>query len=200
METAEEIMKQTYEKAKAFFKVDLPIYKLNIIKDKAEMHNDEIKTTKWQGAGFFRKNAVFVMDKSFFKDLGYKEDEFEGVIVHELSHIFIKHIVKNFIPIWIEEGLCNHIGFPNMKLKPKEIINLEKVITSEDWYENNTPFVYCTFLFRVLSEDYGNEKILEFIKKLNIKGVKEAFLEVFEISLNDFINKINSNIQNDKFT
>lgn len=200
MQTAEEIMKETYQKAKDFFKVDLPVYKLYIIKDKAVMYNDETKKRKWQGAGFFREDAVIIMDKSFFKELGYSEEEFEGIIVHELSHIFIKHIVKRFIPIWIEEGLCNYVAFPDLKKKPRQIVDLDKIITLEDWYNNDTPFGYCTYFFNYLASIYGNEKILTFLKKLDEKDVKESFLEIFEISFNDFVNKFNTHIQNEIFT
>lgn len=197
METANEILDRVYKRAKEFFKIDLPVIKLYIIKDRAKIYNDESKKRKWQGAGFFRKDAVIVMDKSFFKELGYKEEEFEGVILHELSHIFIKHLVRKFIPIWIEEGLCNYLGFPEIKKKPNEVLDFNKIVTLENWYAQGTPFAYCSYFFHFLGDKYSKNKILEFIKSLDKKEVHEAFEDVFEMSFNNFVTKYNNFIQND---
>jgi len=181
MELKKEI-KQAYKELSNFFKIKLPI-RVFIVSNIINLNYKQKR--KWFGVGFFRKNTVVVIHKKLFPKLRHKKEEFKGVVMHEMAHIFIKETIKKNIPIWIEEGVAQWLSFPKVSKKKIKKISLKKLKTLEDWYKYDTPFIYCSNFFHYLENKYGREKIYKFLVALNKKNMSKAFRDVFKIKLED---------------
>lgn len=181
--TAEKTLMKAYGKAREFFGIDIPV-KLFLV-------NKILKTRdvkqEWNEAGFFHDNNVIVVDRELLPGIGYGKDEFDGILMHELSHVFLKKLIKNKIPIWIEEGLCNYLSFP--AVKPEETAELCLLSTLEDWNEHGTPFAYCSYFFHILQKKHGKNKVQQFIMALKKHDAYKAFQSVFGCSLTSFEDK-----------
>jgi len=131
--------------------------------------------------GFAANNGrIFILNKKLFNERGHAESEFENVIVHELCHIFLRRILDpKHTLIWIEEGICQYLAFKDYNFSFSKQIDFRKLETKEDWRENHAYRQSAAF-FKFLSEKYGFEKIIEFIKLIKKKSEYEAFNEIFD--------------------
>lgn len=184
MKSASLSFKTAYNKAKNFFGITIPSIKLFLITDVIKLKN--IKQ-KWYEAGFFHGNNVLIVDRRFLPKLGYQKKDFDGILMHEISHIFIKNLIRKKIPIWIEEGICNYLSFP--PVKPNKTARFSQLNTLEDWNKQDTPFTYCSYFFYTLQQKYGDKKICSFFQALKKDDAKIAFNKVFKISLRNAENE-----------
>lgn len=191
--TTETTLKKTYGEAKEFFGISIPSVKLFLVNRIVKIK--DIKQD-WNEAGFFHDNNVIVVDRELLPKIGYQKNEFDGIVMHELSHIFLKKLIKRNIPIWIEEGLCSYLSFP--AIKPEKISELCQLNTLEDWNKQDTPFTYCAYFFHMLQKWYGRDQIRRFITALKKQDVEKSFQGVFGRSLISFENEYKELIENEK--
>lgn len=154
----------------------------------------------WYAVGAWKDNKIFVLDKELFPERGHDKKEFKKVILHELCHIYMKKMIKKKIPVWIDEGICQQIAFPNINNKPEKFVELKNLNTLEDWSKYDHPYLYCSLFFRFLMKRYGKERIVEFLNLLNNHNSKKAFLKAFKISLTECEKNFRSSIINEKST
>lgn len=136
--------------------------------------------------GFASNNGrVFILDKNDFEKKNHKKEEFEGVILHELSHIFIRRILwpkKTYM--WIEEGLCQYLSFKKNKFKVKKFVSFKKLESKEDW-NRNPSYQQSAKFFEFLNKKFGKEKIVLFIKNIRKLGEINAFKKVFNKTIKE---------------
>ncbi|MBU3907462.1 MAG: hypothetical protein KKA64_04405 [Nanoarchaeota archaeon] len=143
---------------------------------------------------------VLVLDQKDFPKKDHKEEEFERVILHELCHMFIRRIInpKQTYP-WIEEGICEYISFGDYSLKIKEIVTFSEIKTIDNWRKHYA-YQQSKEFFKRLSEKFGNNKIVDFVKKIKEKSEEESFKEVFGKELNEFEKEFITSLENEKVT
>lgn len=189
--------------AERFFGFKIPEIELVIAK-KSSVICEELGINEsevpWYAVGAWKDNKIFILDKGLFPERGHDKSEFEKVILHELCHIYIRKMIKNKIPIWVDEGLCQQIAFPDIKLKPKKIVELSKLNNLEDWHKYDHPYLYCSLFFGFLINKYGIGKVVEFLKLLNDYDVEKAFSTVFETALLKCEENFKSSVINEKVT
>jgi hypothetical protein len=151
--------------------------------------------------GYALNNGIIIVldKKDFPKKQGHIEEEFEAVIVHELSHMFIRRLTwPEEIFIWIQEGICEYLSFGNLGFKVKRFVPFNEIETEEGWDRYN-PYQQAGFFFKYLSEKYGDKKIVDFIKglKKNSKRQIEYFEEVFSENFEEIQEKFKKEIKNE---
>lgn len=177
------VLEKALAKARAFFNFNIAGIKLNIITNISticEKFNIKKESIPWYAVGFFKGDEIFVLDKKLFPSRGHEENEFEGVVLHELCHIFIRKAAKKTL-VWVSEGLCQYLAFP--QTKPGRVACLKKLNNYRDWYKAGGPFSYCSSFFAFLIKKYGKEAILNFLNLLNKYKTEKAFLKAFGVSL-----------------
>jgi len=143
------------------------------------------------------KGRIIVLDKKDFPKKHHKENEFEKVILHELSHMFIRRILwPKQTYVWIEEGVCQYLSFEDHPMKDKKIVDLKEIRTIEGWRKHHA-YQQSGEFFKRLSDKFGNKKIAEFIKKIKGKSEEESFKEVFEKELNEFAKEFKTSLENE---
>lgn len=128
------------------------------------------KTADWEvGNSNQNKKSISLLDPSRWEKEAptHKPEEFPFLIKHELTHIYIDHLLKDkVIPKWLSEGLAGSISGQYKKVKNKyfETDFCSKLDTPHNWNQRANSDAYPTaYLFtRYLLDKYG----LETIKKL----------------------------------
>ena len=164
----------------------IPPYKIEVtiidsLEEFLEIYKKEYKSNPPEYVvGFATSNGrIFILNKKLFENRGHLTEEFEKVILHELSHIFVRRILDpKYTFMWIQEGLCQYLAFKDKEFKISKFIDFRKIETKENWkkfpaYQQSAAF------FKFLSENYGFEKIIQFIKLIKQKGEYKAFNELF---------------------
>ena len=152
------------------------------------------------GLGLNNGRVIVLDKKDFPKKEGHKEEEFEGVILHELAHMFIRRIMwpKQTYP-WIEEGICEYLSFGDYPLKIKKYVDFNKICTIENW-RRYYAYQQSALFFKFLNEKFGKKKISEFVKKIKQKSEEESFKEVFGKELNKIEQEFKASLENEKTT
>jgi len=124
--------------------------------------------------GFAGNNGrVFVLNKDELILKNHNSDEFEKIIVHEFSHIFLRRILNSKqIYIWIEEGICQFLSFGYNKINHK--IEFEKIRYKDGWIKNPAYSQSAAF-FEFLILKFGKIKLVKFIKDIKDKGEELSF-------------------------
>ncbi|GEM_PF-4696453 len=179
-------------------KIEIAIFNdLKEFTKKYEFENN--KSLPFFVVGFAGKNGrIFILDKKLFPKQGHREEEFERVVVHELCHVFIRRMLHpKHTFIWIEEGLCEFLSFGDYPLKIKKIVDFREIETSEGWRKHNA-YQQAKGFFKYLSKNYGDKKIVEFIKKIKVTSERKAFKEVFGKEINEIQEKFFNTLKNEK--
>lgn len=135
----------------------------------------------------------------------------EGIITHELSHRYLQQKAGKlgiFFPRWFDEGLATYLGHTNSMAKytndgiirdalqknlyQKELSYWNGLIGYVRWLKDvrNRPMEIYTqsfFLVKYLADTQGEEKIKALIEESkNAKTFEKAFLEIYQLSTEDF--------------
>lgn len=142
-----------------------------------------------------RNERIILLDKDDFEKCNHKKNEFEKVITHELTHMFIRRILwPKKISVWIEEGICHFLSFGDCPSRIKQIYDFNELKTSEGWRKKHA-YNQSKEFFRKLSNEFGDKKIVEFIKKIKRGTEEQSFKEVFGKDLNKFQKAFTSNLK-----
>lgn len=159
------------------------------------------KTEDWEvGYTFFKENKVRIVifnPESIEKYSTHKKEEFNSIVVHELTHVFTGYVLKFFYPKWLHEGLAGYVAkqYEDKTIK-KNIINLSELHNLDDWNKNNKyleSYLFTKFLF----DKFGKEKMIEFMINLSWKieyndfqfKFKNQFKEKLEDIFDDWKNQ-----------
>jgi len=195
----EEITKRinlAYKLVNCFFDQKIPEIDINIINSRNEFDIlNGRKTYKWEvGYTFLKNNKVNIVifnPESFEKYTTHKKDEFESILIHELTHAYTGYVLKFFYPKWLHEGLVGYLAeqYKNSNIKSEDVIELSKIHSLEDWSKTNKyseSFLFTKFLF----DEFGKEKMINFMKNLGWKISPEDFVDSFKKYFNKDITSL----------
>lgn len=115
----------------------------------------------------------------------YSDDLYFKLIKHELSHLFYKLLTNTDKPSWLNEGVATYVSgqvgedtklsvFNKFLEDPKEV--------------GSAMYKEAGFALLLLSKEFGDEKILQYIKEIkdykNSSDLKLKFKNVFGLELN----------------
>lgn len=182
----------SFEKIKRFFK--LPFFPIKVYLSYSRKEFDEFigrKTALWEvGNANCSKNEICLLSPLVFEEEStHKRGDFPGVLTHELAHLFIHRLYPFYEPHWLREGLAYFIagqGKPDFRQRVKLSVGdgdfLLKIDTAKSWQENlyygayQLSFLWVSFLIK----KFGEEKMIELLKKIDFPYEKVRFDEIFE--------------------
>ncbi|MEM4331010.1 MAG: hypothetical protein QW273_03320 [Candidatus Pacearchaeota archaeon] len=155
------------------------------------------KTEKYVVGYCLNNGRIFILDKKDFPKKGHNEEEFEKVMRHEMCHIFFRRFFyPKKISIWIEEGLCHFLSFGDVYSNVKNFISFEKIKNNADWYKNPV-YNQSKEFFRFLFNNYGEKRVLDFLKELKKNSEETSFKKAFGKSLNNLEKKFRKSLKNE---
>ncbi len=176
---------QSMEKLKDFYGINWckSTPKLMIVSDRKtyDLLKGE-KTELWMvGTTLGSSHSVYLLSPDVYdtdSNHEYSDEYFSRLICHELSHLFTRILYKEYIPVWLLEGIAIYSSDQlQEKEKPKEF----KSFLS--YFYNGGSGVYSEsgFAVEILVNEFGKEKLFDFLKCLDkIKVTEESFKELFE--------------------
>ena len=201
-----EIIKEidsAYKIVLSFFKQQISEIDINIVNNrkKFDLFNER-KTEDWEvGYTFFKDNKVKIAifnPESFEKYSTHKKEEFNSILIHELTHVFTGYTLKFFYPKWLHEGLAGYVAkqYKNKIIKNENIVNLSELHNLNDWDKNHN-YVEAYLFTKFLFDKFGKEKMMEFMTNLNLRieycdfqlSFKNQFREDLENLFNDWKNR-----------
>jgi hypothetical protein len=155
------------------------------------------KSEKWICAFVSKDNSKIIIysPESFEKYTSHNKTEFNSVLTHEISHIYFNAIAGQHAPIWLNEGLANHIAewknstnFKTDKLKPD-------ILESNALFNKLHPFERYSIsrsLVEYLLKKFKKQKVLDMIKEIRMLGFKKSF-EKHICSIDEFFDMWKNN-------
>jgi hypothetical protein len=137
---------------------------------------------------FAYKRDIYLLNPKKYKTESnhkYNKEDYAYLIKHELSHVFIRAFIKNYCPLWFNEGLAVCLsGQLKFKTTPKKFMNFLS------FYDKGGKNIYSEsgFVISLLIKKFGQRKILKLIKSLktinNQKDFENKFFEIYNFKLN----------------
>ncbi len=145
------------------------------------------KTEPWVvGKALDFNTILFISPESYEKESihKYSDEYYYFLIKHELSHLFYSILSQNKGPVWLDEGFAIYTsGELEKKVRPQSFKNFLSYYSEEDEYV----YEEAGFVVDVLIKKYGQEMVIEFLKKLpeieNQESFSQQFKEHFGIEL-----------------
>lgn len=196
-ENKKEIIKKinsAYKVVFSFFNQKIPEIDINVVNDREQFDLlSKKKTSKWEvGYTFLKDNRVNVVvftPESFEKYTNHKNEEFAAILVHELVHVFSGYVLKFFYPKWLHEGLAGYVAGQYKNKSIKKVFNLNHLHKKQDWDKNpnySEAYLFTKFLF----DQFGKEKMMEFMASLGWKLKYNDFKSKFKNQFKENIEKI----------
>jgi len=164
-----------------FFGVKIKnIPKITFIYSREEM--DELlgrKTEPWVRAVTRPSGLYFIHPSKIAELTPHKKDDYWQAVKHEMSHWFYNQITgtHNGEPRWFAEGLAMYMaGQKTLLPTPTE----ESVTTKYYACTDNEVYRWGSFMVVNLAENYGKEKIVSLVRKINSKTTPESFATDFK--------------------
>jgi hypothetical protein len=140
------------------------------------------------------KSCVFLLDPKNYETESrhkYSEENYFSTMKHELSHLYSRILYDGYKPTWLTEGIAVYSA-DQLKFHPipKEF---KVFLKYYDWGGSGI-YAESGFAVKILIDQFGKEKFLNFYKKLGSINNKEELKELFQIHYNaeltyDFFNK-----------
>ena len=178
-------------------KLEWTIRKINIT-----FYTDQKAFEKVHGYGSVVRAVTLLQDQSVHLGPRVNNENFDGVLGHELVHVIFKQKYSGAIPKWLEEGLANHIagkGKPQYQYVasrpfPKDVRDLVHPLkgTNEDIH-------YAYAASRVLIDMVAKKCDLENLLRLSVERKMENYIATYcEIkdlnqAFQDWVNKKTKN-------
>lgn len=134
----------------------------------------EQETKSWIAGWSWGTLAVFILNpENVTKESSLSEDyDFEKLIKHELCHAFFQLTLGKSNFMWIEEGVCDYVSDRLGRYeKPKEFGGF---LDGENVYQESG------YVIEIIMENFGKEKLFEFLRKQSGVENKEKLNEVFK--------------------
>lgn len=151
--------------------------------------------------GWVSHHYVCILDgKKYSTDSShtYSDNYYKTTIRHELVHCYTMVLSKDFNrPTWLWEGVAEYVsgGWKNHPI-PKKFTDFLRYFDSHGDDKGNV-YHESGYAVKLLTEQYGKEKILELIKRLseanNSKNFEKLFCEIYTFKptykrFNDMLN------------
>ncbi len=153
---------------------------LIFVKDRATINELKGEITKDWVVGWTKGNIIFMLDKdNYEKESSHKFDPsyYGATIKHEMVHVFYRKLSRNFMPLWLAEGIAIYLsGQINMK---EQVGKFENFLDIERYDQGNI-YRESGFVVKLLVEKFGKDKLIELIKFTSIMKSKAEFLEKFK--------------------
>jgi hypothetical protein len=139
-------------------------------------------TPEWV-TGWADGNNIFLLSREYWNENTsepYKDEYYEALIIHELTHLFVNFYTKNnYKPQWINEGIALYLAGQNkFRQKPKQF----KIFL--DCFDNNKPninvYAESGFAVQILIEKYGKKQFIKLLKQLSKINSKNDFEKIFK--------------------
>ncbi len=190
----ENLVFDSYQKNLNFFGEEKSNIKIKFLYQRSEM--DKLcghKTAKWQ-VGYANKNQIYIFSPSVFgKESDHPKSDFDYVLTHEIAHLFINEFLGINYPKWLHEGIAGYVAEQYKIREVENIDDFSDLHNKEGWNKfHNYPQAFS--FTKYLIDQFGKEKILEFLKNLssslNRKHSYEEFLDFFNKFFKNDFNKI----------
>jgi len=168
-----------------FYKLNWKRNTPNIIIVKTRKEIDQLrgcKTERWLIGWAERRNFYILDKKTFEKESNHKYSKttYYKLIKHELSHLFFGILVnaKNWDQFnWFDEGVAGYLS-EQYKNFPKP----QKLKTFLDQYSTWKGDAHheSSYAIKLLSEKFGEQKLLKLIKSLSKVGSEKDFNNLFK--------------------
>jgi hypothetical protein len=114
----------------------------------------------------------------------FSKSEYEILVRHEIGHLFYQIFSQGKGPVWLEEGFAIYTsGELNTKKRPKVFNSFLRYYNEED----DGVYSESGFVVADLIENFGKEKVVEFLRLLpkvnDEKEFKKIFKEYFDMKL-----------------
>jgi len=177
-----------YQRIFQFFGFGIPSLRLVLLYTRKEI--DELrqeKTPSWL-VGQADKNTICLFSPSVFEKVSpHRRSEFKKVLLHEMTHLFIRRIHSSFEPRWLEEGLAYFVAGQRGKKQFNSHFFLNKelpfLLDSEKRWQKALPYGAYTISFllvKFLIKRFGKEKIIKFLSSLRGKYNRKKLCQNFE--------------------
>ena len=141
----------------------------------------ETVSSLWSGHNF-EWTKGWVEGKNVYVLESPESAEFHALIKHELTHAFylVFNQGKN-LPVWLWEGVAIYLSDQNkFKKRPEKLNNFL------DFFDKHSEVVYAEagIAIESLINKFGEEKLLEFIKRTKDTKTREDVSSVFKVIYN----------------
>lgn len=178
MEYQKEIIEKAANQVSNFFNDEIPRFKVYFLKSRDEM--DKLwnkKTPAWLVAKAGENREIHIFDKEIFDRVSpHPKNDFEKVLIHEITHIYTKEKFNLTFPMWLNEGIAYVVASQDKKEGNKK--DISKMHTFDEWNENPSYGSSGKFV-RFLLNKFGKDRLLNLLKRIEKNEKKEKFNEKF---------------------
>ena len=158
------------------------------------LYNDTTKFINEQ-KGMWGQNFIFKSDLVAINniDLLLTKNYMQGLLKYVIFRINFLHSFENCLPAWFINGLAIYYSNKDMfQTKGLKFSSFDEFIDKLDNYTTLNEFeevnYYCYKGVKYLMDNYGEDKVLEYIKTNNNKEeIKNNFFNSFNVTYDDFI-------------
>jgi hypothetical protein len=172
-----------------FFQIERFPFSIKFLQSRKEINKEKGKNTPNWIVGWVsgKPETIFVLAPwAFEKESCHDRKEFSKVIIHEISHLFLKRFNSSPMPVWIKEGIATNIAEQERQLEEIELYKmfLDRVLESQYGGGKFKGKIYTLsyWWIRFLIENYGKRKLLDYIARID-KRDKDLFFEIYGESL-----------------
>ncbi len=165
----EKLCLQGLATVETFFNVDRPYNKPKfvIVDDRATIDSAYGRKTEPWLVGWTGGKYIFLLNpENYEKESSHKysQQEYSRIITHEIVHYFYKSLVGSDNPRWLSEGLSLYIAgqYNELRTKPKTFCDFLNYFDKTD----SGVYIESGFVIKKLVDNFGKDKLLEFVKSL----------------------------------
>ncbi|MBT5022359.1 hypothetical protein HOK51_02650 [Candidatus Woesearchaeota archaeon] len=176
----------------SIFKIKPADYTVELVYSNKEYDTKTgLTKTKTHRGGYVKKNKIIIISPNI-KKLLFEPNSF---FFHELNHIFYNTLIGSYNPVWFSEGMATYLmktyklplkqwkqHFKKMK-NPEQFLHYRYI--KKKYYKNRQNFYALSYiLYRYIHLNYGEKKVLLFLKKFannpNQKNFNLHFEKIFK--------------------
>jgi len=183
----EDKLKQIKDECREFFNLpqddDIPNPPITFLFTREEV--DAVvnrKSEPWERAITKSDGLYFVHESVLQQITPHKTGDFWLVVKHEMTHWYFQHITgsRSGRPRWFNEGLAQQVAGQRTNLpKPTEEIVTEKYFAMSD----QGCYGWGNLMVGKLLREYGKDKVLEVVNKIDSDLSLESFSGIFVSTL-----------------
>jgi len=183
---------KAYKKNEVFFGTNIKSFEIKFFYTRKSFNEslNQNNTPDWK-VGVDKNRQVLIFSPNVFESVSsHSKSEFEGVLAHEITHIFKDDLFKFINPIWLSEGISGYISGQYKKVTDYQFTDFKNLHSRKGW--NKNPNYTQSYLFTsFLIGEFGKEKMIKLFRSLGREGIYLDFLanfkEIFEKSFNEVV-------------
>ena len=155
----------------------------------------------WEVGTATRDHNIHILHPDAFEKYStHNKSEFDGVLKHEVVHIFIGELSGNsYIPHWLNEGLANYLSHQGSDSQGSPYF-IEQSFTSRlssgrDWNSriHDGAYAISRSFTKYLVDHYSLEKVLGLVKSLDRNFYEPVFREKFKQQFGVELSEVENN-------